>query len=90
MVSSIDRRSHHLRLSVIGGTVVLLDGIQHMMDGCFSWLRKELRAGQYRLDPGAHGSPDLFKFGPMEMTPGRSAIIEAALQHAKERSPQPL
>lgn len=73
-----------VRSSLLGGTVMVVDGMQHVVDGCFNWLRRELRAGQYRLDPARHGARDLYSFGPMEMTPERAAIVEAALQRAKE------
>lgn len=86
MFDSAERHSHQVSSRVLGGTVLVLDRIQRTLDGCFNWVGRELRANRYRLDPSYRGSPDLYTFGPMTMTPDRARIIEAAVLRAKERS----
>ena len=85
MFTSIDRHSHHLRSSLVGGMVVALDRLQNTL----GLLRKELRSYQYRVDPRQRGSAELFKLGPADMTPARAAILDGALARAKERSASP-
>ena len=76
----------HTRSELIGGLVAGLDRVQSAL----GWLRKELRAYQYRIDPAQRGSAELFRLGPAEMTPGRAAILDGALARAKERSTTPV